>query len=156
MDLLSVINTGLTAINDVRSFSQSITQAEVLRGKLQSKLSSTQLILDNIKGIADYIARAEDDRASDTSGSDTVDLHTSNIRSLFQQNDIQLEAFRKTVQDIQNRFNTRSNAGDTTTIAGKIKRVIRGEKEEREILLFLEDLSEVKETASVIRETLSM
>ena len=154
MDLLSVINTGLTVINDVRGFSRSVKQAESLRGRLQTKLSSTQLILDNLKKLVEDIGLAENDEPSDSSGA--VDPDTGGLRSLSLQNNAQLETLQKTVEDIQKRLAVRNNSHNTKTIAGRIKRVSRREKEEQEILLFLDDLSEVKENASVLCGMLSM
>lgn len=156
MDFLSIVNTGIAVINDVKGFARSVKQAEALRERLQTKLSSTQLILDNLKKLVEDLGRADSNESSDASSS--AGSASNAMQSLLKENgiDVELETLQKTVEDIRKRLETRGNSSNTKTIGGRIRQVSRREKEEREIQVLLEDLSDIKTNALNLTRTLSM
>ena len=90
----------------------------------------------------------------------TIDDGTGRIeaRSWLDQSGLktELESLQKSVEDIRQRLNTRDHSSDTRTIAGRIRRISRKEKEEREINMLLDDLADIKLSASVLSRILSM
>lgn len=153
MDLLSVINTGITIISDIQGFAKSIKHAKAQLPKLRTELSSTQSILDDLKKLVEDIVRAENNRPSGSSRS--VDSETGSIQSLLQRNGIQLETLQKTVEGIQKkRLETRSNSN--TTIGKRIKQFSNRKREGQEIHQSLKDLSEVTAKASTLCVALSL